>query len=311
MQERADRGTELTGAQVRPPHRPRHNLSPPATMRRRTRKRPSRHPLTLSRPYRRRRTHPRPRQVADSAERATADSSRAAGSGEILVKKPFHRAAWGVEPRGRPTDYLSLAADYRYRSIDHCLWSVFGKQSIRPRQRGRTGVGRPATRGTGSHQAARVRPCRVALRLHGSVLEGNPASPPVAAVGDRSASVAHLPAQHLAARSLGCRRAPWPPRHEARTSPHSHSPNLRDWMLGGRGDRGPGANVGRLPATRRRPPFGVLGPVCRGDGIERQAQRRQDSGGHEHGPPQGGHRGNVTFCIKCDVPGLAAQIAST
>jgi hypothetical protein len=83
MQPRARRSRELTGRQITcmdlPPRSIRRKSLSAATLATRPLQRPSRHPLTPSREYRRRRTHPRQRQRTDR-ERADV---------EALVNGPF------------------------------------------------------------------------------------------------------------------------------------------------------------------------------------------------------------------------------
>ena len=105
MQPRARRSTELTGRQVTcmdlPTRSIRRKSLSPATLATRPRQRPSRPPLTPSREYRRRRTHPRQIQRTDR-ERADVE---ALVNGRFQADAPSRPlaapvAAWAAERLG-------------------------------------------------------------------------------------------------------------------------------------------------------------------------------------------------------------------
>ena len=207
MQPRARRSTELTDRQVThrlPPPRPirRKSLSP-ATLATRPRQRPSRHPLTPSREYRRRRTPPRQRQSADRPERAEPSIAGRRRAGETSVRKPFDPPAPEAISDDEPSDCLRAPKQCLTPLRRHCFGQIPRKQCRRlPRaslpglRARRSGTPRPPLWGAqrlapNGPQAAALGPCRVLLRLRGPKLEGRPRRGPVASGGDRLAGQTH------------------------------------------------------------------------------------------------------------------------
>lgn len=261
MQPRARRSTELTGRQVThrlpPPRRIRRKSLSPATLATRPRRRPSRHPRTPSREYRRRRTPPRQRQSAGRPERAEPSTAGHRRAGETSVRKPFDPPAPEAISDDEPCDCLRAPKQCLTPLRRHCFGQILPKQCRRPPRASR----RLAPNGP---QAAPLGPCRVLLRLRGPKLEGRPRRGPVASGGDRLAGQTH-------AGPNAQRLSPWDGRRLAPNGPQASPVGPRRVLLRPRG-----------PALEGRPSRGPVATVGRrGTGSDSAAASR-NQGGQQH-----------------------------